>query len=254
MSKQQTISRLCSLLQLSEKESQIYSELLSFQSGVTVAVLSERTSIPRGTLYGLLDSLVIRGIVLESTTNGKHYRPAPLDELEQLLKAHVSQAQQDVTDFIEMKSEFKNIVNNPIIHPKFTYAEGLTAMIQTYYSTLQNQEKFIRAIFPESSVIDTLGKKVVEDFKVERKRRGIQVRTLVASKNILRDSLLESSVDNNMEIRNLPNDYSFSATFLIFDNKVNFFTVGSELISARIESREYSETMKSLFDTIWDSV
>lgn len=247
------LHELSNLLGLSQKEELIYRTLFSFPLGCNVATLSNATHIPRGTLYGLLEIMTSRGITQQTRHGGKFYRASPLSDLENLLQTRVTQAQDELVRFNNSKENFKKLVGTPIVHPKFTFAEGQSALVQTYFSALQNNEKFIRAIFPEKSVLNKLGRKTVEEFRRNRLARNIQVRSLVSKLDKERDSLLETSEENKMSTRWLPEDYKFSTTILIFDNSVIFFTVQDETISARIESKEYSETMKSLFDTIWDS-
>lgn len=248
-----SIDNLCSLLELSSKESLIYRKLLEYPAGVSVAILSDKIKIPRGTLYGILDGMVSRGTVQLSTNGGKQYRPTPLDELENFMKTKVTRAQDELELFKNSKQAFSKIIGKAQTHPKFTYNHGEAGLVQTYFSILQTEEKFIRAIFPEKNVLDKLGRATVLEFKKLRLGRGIKVKTLISMESLQEDSLLESSERNNMETKLLPLHLKFPASIFIFDSTVAFFTTGDETTSAKIESKAYSETMKSLFDTIWDN-
>jgi sugar-specific transcriptional regulator TrmB len=246
------LKQLFTALELSEKEISIFTTLIKFPSGANIATLSTTSHIARGTLYENLANLAEHGIVHKSKGRGTIYRVATVTELETVLKNNIRKAEDNLDILKNSESELQKLIGSPLVKPKFTFTEGSVGSIHAYFTSLQSKEKLVRFIFPENGIIQLLGRKSLEDYLDQRLRYNITARALVNQKDINKETFLTTKNNELREVRKLPKHHDFTSAIVIYDNCVNFFTVGQETISARIESQEFATTMKSLFDTIWE--
>ncbi len=249
----ETETQLKTLLEISDKEWLVFKALLVSKFPLSVAALSKMTKLPRSTTYDAIDALLVLGIVETEQKHGKTFQSMPIEHIEKMLQQRVRSAESKLEQFKQSKTDIENIIgSDKIVIPKLTYSYGREGALQGYFSSLQTKEKFVRCVWPEQKMIEKIGVKTIEEYLEMRINSGIRIRVLGDSIDPNK-SFLQDSESKLREVHMLPKNIQLKTAIIIFDDTVNFFTLGDQMISARIENAEFSETMKTLFDALWDA-
>lgn len=90
-------------------------------------------------------------------------------------------------------------------------------------------------------------------FTKRRVKNKIRSKWLLSESEKLEKDLLENQEKDMREIRILPKDMSMRGIIFIFDNKISVLTPNEEqAVGFLIESDSLSETLKSMFDALWE--
>jgi len=102
------------------------------------------------------------------------------------------------------------------------------------------------ALVPTENTFALFDDSFLNYWRSEREKKQIKSRG-IWSKFI--DTPLQSQ--NLQELRVFPKDLMFPSTVVIYDNKVAVFSSPREQFAFVIESDEYAQTMKALFEQLW---
>jgi sugar-specific transcriptional regulator TrmB len=245
------LKTLIDLLNLSEKSSTVFQALFTSKFPLTVVSLSKITKIARSTLYDILDDLVQKALVESEEKHSKTFQSVSLEQIEYILKNRAILAQKQVETFEQNKRAIESAMNGEkIIIPKLTYSHGIESVQKAYFSSLQAKEKLLRFVWPEERMLKNFPPTVVNEYLKMRIANKVSVKVL-GNNPKTKNTFMLTEPAQLREVKILPEISILKTGIMIFDDTVNFFTLGDQMISAHIENAEFSDTMKALFDALW---
>jgi sugar-specific transcriptional regulator TrmB len=250
------LKKLLDTLGLSTKESEVLSILLQFDS-LLVKDLAKKARLNRTTTYGILKTLVDKGLVSSIVKYGvREYQsiepallPTYIERQEELLR--------------ERKKEIKNILpqiqkirGDKSVFPKLYFFEGLDGLKQAYEDTLENNTgKLIEEFTGPDAMFEELGqKKWVEYYIKKRVERGIACR--IIAPNTTWSQWTKNNDAASLRVTKLiPEKYQFATEVVLYDNKVGLFSFSKEKpMAIIIEDDNICATMRTLFRYVDDGL
>ncbi len=234
---------------LEPKEAKLYLAILEMHEP-TVAEVAKVTNINRTTAYDLVHSLVRRGMVqlvpssrVKSRSDTKVIRPQNPDKL--------------LTDWLQTKILLDHVVpqlqelnerSGPF--PRTTYFEGVDGMRHALFETLTWGSELC-GIMSMGDLHGSIGKIATDDYVNERCKRKIWLR-VVRSHEKDTDEGWSSNKDEFRVARHAPDAYVYNMTMLVGADKVIMLSTRNENFAVKIESTEYAEMQRNLFEILWN--
>ncbi len=230
-------------LGLDENEIKVYVSCLN-NNGISVKDISKKSGLIRTTVYGVLHSLINKGLVSTMKKDG--------------VKLFIAASPKELLNILDQKRE---IISS--ILPKLnelSKTKGITQNVEFFegangVKTITND---IISVSNETVKILGAGKKWIEFSRpfstvYYRKKKEANVKTKsIATDTKEERKILKDKIVKNSEFRFLKNvDLTKSATF-IYHDKVSF--VNYEKESPRgfiIQDKEFNKTQNDLFDILW---
>lgn len=237
-------------LGLSDKEAAIYVVLLSVDHA-SVLDIAKKTKIKRPTVYVALDSLEKKGLVSETQIGKKvHYQAEPPERLETYVerqKTALLEQQKRLKDFIpQLKSIQRQGGERPMVK-YFEGREGILSSLEEFYGeTKEGGEVYI--VYPRDAMTELF-------LPEERKKyHDIRVKNNVSAKVIYTQTTGSSPEGENVNRKILDaNKYPISCDIAVYNDKVKISILGKHISSIFIRSKDFAETMKSLFNVVFDA-
>ncbi|MFH1187553.1 MAG: helix-turn-helix domain-containing protein [bacterium] len=233
---------------LSPKEIKVYLACLELGKA-RVQDISQKTGIERTNNYSLLQGLIAKGLVRDIEASGKHLFIAESPE-NLILKL------KDKEDKIkQIMPELKSLYNLSPNKPKIKFYEGKEGYSAICEETLNSGSKEILYFANLSNLYETLGGSSYDDeyYIPKRLKNNIHLRMLVTPDKRMQE-MKKRDKQENRETKFLPKNFPFEGSVFIFENKTALISSSKELISLVIESKYISEMLKSMFETLWQSI
>lgn len=252
------IDQLLQSIGLSAKETQMYVTLL--RSGTQpISYLAKKAGLNRGTGYVVLHSLLDKGLVTKVVKRGVQYF-SPL-EPQQLVtyvdhreKALV-QAKQGIQSAM---GQFIALMNPLTAKPKIEFFDGQEGARIVLDRTLRSKEKILRSFLSIADIIEFLGADYFSDYTEKRIRLGLTLHALRTQEKDRQAEKLDShartyvtSKRQKRVIHHIPDDLAFPMTIYMFDTTLAIISSKDEGFSLLIESKEFTNMMKKIFDLLW---
>ncbi|MDP2683565.1 MAG: helix-turn-helix domain-containing protein [bacterium] len=238
-------------LGLTSKEIKAYLALLKLQSANPHQIAKE-AKVERTTIYKILDDLTERGLISRSIAGKKlsYFAESP-----EMLKNMLSEQQSIVSQILPYLSALQGSKGSRPIIKFYENKEGIRKVLT---ESLNSREKIRRDFAFVENVVDFFGLRFIHKQIEDRIKRGIHVCSLRrkprGNKISEKDWYLKK--DNKellREVRYLPASIEFEPLIIIYDHVVAVMSSQKESYAFVIESREFSQAMKSLFDIAWSS-
>jgi len=100
---------------------------------------------------------------------------------------------------------------------------------------------------------EMLGQEFVDDFVKTRIEKKIASRTLRPLGYKANREVGKSQVEQLREIRIMPETLKIKPYFIIYDNKVLVISSPEEKLGFIIESKDFADAQKAIFDFIWSN-
>ncbi len=238
-------------LGLSEIEQKVYLYGISVPP-LAVSALAKQAGLTRSNAYNVIDSLQSKGLCwnlgAEYGRKIKFAEPERLVVLHQEKIASLKEMEKEIEDLSEALKEEK--YSGPVVQPRVQYFQGTEGVKKLYTDSLTSKDKLVRTAVYEG-IYERFGTEYVSNYIKERYNRGIKNRILYAESMDAFDKKYESDPTNNREVRIPPKSINFDSMIMIYDSRVAIITMANEIFGTLIESVDFSNTMKSWFDTIW---
>lgn len=235
-------------LGLHEKEASVYIALLGLGQA-TVSEIAKKAGINRTTVYDILSSLGLKGLVSISGKEPKQeYRAENPDKLITYLKKDLELKTQNVRYAELILPELKSI-HKIGERPRIKFYEGEEGLREVYEDTLTSEETILAY-----AAVDDVNRGIPNYFPKYYKRRAaknIPIRAIFPDTPIARE---RSALDKEERRESLliPFDtYSFTPEINIYNNKV-MIASWREKLGIIIESEEIADAMKKIFELSWD--
>ncbi len=248
------VKKLVESIGLSDKEASVYLSLLSFDY-LKVSDLAKKVDIHRVALYAVLDNLIQKGLANKFKKSGATYFSALspkrllnyMDREREDMEARYEKQRKLLEEMIP-KIESTRFEQSDKPHVQFY--EGKKGMREAYEDTLTAQET-IRAY----ANVQTMHEALPNFFPKYYKRRTdakIAIRAIMPN-NTASQERAEKDPQELRQSRFLTDDNTFSPEVNIYNNKV-LITSWKEQMAIIIESKEYADLQKSIYDQLWKSL
>lgn len=232
-------------LGMSEKEARVYLAILGLGSS-TIQPIANRSGVKRTSIYYFIDHLVELGLVDKSKVGGRlRYTALTPSRLVELQQQRLRQIEQTLPEFL-------SLFNVSAKKPKISYFEGPEQMKNIVLEETRCKKE-AWYIWRGRDVIDMIGgPKFMADVDRKRKAKGVQVRTIRFREA---DVTFKGSANGPEELRELrwaPAGTDFPMIMGIYDtDKVGFLTSRKSGFGILIESPEFSQAMRVLYESFW---
>jgi len=236
-------------LGLSDKEATLYLELLRLGPS-SVRQLAEKSDVNRGTVYDCLKRLQILGIVEFYEKEAKQFfvatDPLRLRDLAERQIRDTEQAKKKLDDFIpELKSLYDSGGERPVSR-YFTKNEIHKILEDVLNICAESDEKIYRIYSAEG-----VRKYLYEQFPTfsdVRVAKGISVRVIA-----LGDGGELRGLDERRWLKSSPSTPTY---IIIYPKKTAYISLDAknEPVGVVIENEGVSETQKTIFDSLWNSL
>lgn len=233
---------------LEEKEAKVY--LAALELGATnIHDLAEKSGIKRSTVYEMLKKLEPMGLITESIKGKRKLYVASDPEK---LKRSIKEKEQLLNQILP---ELKILNNTGATKPKITYYEGQEGLRQIHNLSLETVKKEASWISPIRSIAESVGKDFLEGIIERRAKDKYWIRSiLVTDQHFDSYKYYDPTTFEKTyrKIRFAPRGLNISNAIGIWDNKVAVLSSRKEGFGFIIESEEYTNTIKILYDLLWN--
>lgn len=226
------------------KKAEVY--LACLETGkATAYAIAKRTGLRRPTVYDIADRLMKEGLVFKSVAKGtRYYSPA---DPEALLE-RVRRQEQEIK---AVMPELQELYNGPRVKPAIRYFEGKNGIVEMYEDSLRSLRKGDEILGYVGE--DVLGNipEYASDYVRRRVEKGIRLRGIY--KNT--PGLQEYMSDNARQLRTVkilpPESFPQRNEINIYGNKVAIANYGAEMFGMLIESKEFADSQRAIFELAW---
>lgn len=230
---------------LDVKEARLYLALLQ-EGGLPVSSAAERAFVSRTNAYDIVKRLVRRGLVQVVEDVGDHRTVLQANDPGVLLQQLAIQRER-----VEAMLPRLRAVRPKGSLPRVRYLEGAAGIRSALFESLSWPSP-LYGILSMSDLMAIPGASAMAEYIQGRRDRGLQ---LHAVRSAEKESTLQwpTTEADLRVVRLAPEPYVFSMTTLIGEHTVATLSSRQENFAMIIESQEYAEQQRYLFEVLWDS-
>ncbi len=232
---------------LSEHEAAVYLAALHL-GPTTILKLAYAAKIKRTTVYSVVESLIIKGLMNKIVKGFKTYLESqPPDKLEVILTERqqlLSKIMPDLQSLYNLKGEESTI----------KYYEGLNGVKTVYESLLQDvrpHDDYLVISYFEPWV--NLDPDFFTDFIKRRAKLPINIRLLLQDSSVARQ---QKEMENalNEKVKFLPSGTLFNTNLVVIPKRVVIHQLEPPIMAIVIENKNVVSMHQQLFEIIWKSI
>ncbi len=228
-----------------QNQTKIYLAVLELGEGKAQDI-AKKAHVLRPTAYEVLEQLKEIGAVGQYSRHGvRFYMAEPPVKLEKILESK----KKSIRDILP---ELESMYNISGFKPKIHYYEGLEGYKTVYEDTLTASGGRLYGILSMKDLFDTVGEEYMNDYIARRIKAGIHLQ-VIRSEAKDKKPIWKESAKELRTLRLAPEDFTFPLTMYIYDNKVSLMSSKRENFGLIIESKEFMQTQKALFDILWQA-
>lgn len=232
---------------LADKEAKVFLASLELGSSA-VQEIAKKADINRATTYVIIEKLMKKGL-MSSVGKGKktYFQTEDPKRLLKLLEEQEEGLKRKEEEFKKYLPELETLFNIAEEKPKVRFFEGKEGLIAIREDYFRASNKEALGFFARDEERNVFSEEEIKKAIEERIKRKIRVRSLYAdTKKLLTKPELTIG-------RFIPKDkFPISSSFIIYDNKVSITSLKGKLIGVIIESKEISNTLRSIFELAWE--
>jgi len=238
--------QLTNLLQkagFTEKEALIYIALSELGTG-TVTQIAQRAKLKRSIVYLILEGLIKRGYIslLPDTKINRYLAVDPTKIFNDL--------KNNLANFKDALPSFLAIFNQSIWKPKINFFEGKEGVLSVYRQTETAKEAYyITSISGITEYMPDEVERWINFFK--NTSRSYKCKQILADTPKDREFAKRAQA-KNVQFKFLPKNSVMEMDISLFDNKVALTSLGGHLFIVVIESKSLYNSMKTIFDLLWE--
>jgi sugar-specific transcriptional regulator TrmB len=233
-------------LGLNKKEAAVY--IASLELGESnINRISTKSKISRTTVYDIIDSLKLKGLIGSINKKKKKYYFATDPNF---LNEKIDQERNTLKSILPELLSISNIIDKK---PKIQFYEGAEGIKEIYLDTLKYPNDTIHAWVTDKvfSVFDEKDDEFINYYLKKRIEKKIIARVIAPNTELLRRY---KNLDNQ-NIRqtkiNTDNDFNIDVEIDLYANKKIGIMAFEERIGLIIESPKIFNTLKNIFNSMW---
>lgn len=228
------------------KKADVYLAILELGSG-TVIEIARKSEVKRTTVYDILLDLEKTGLIYQTTKESKRLFVA---EDPEKLKKKLEEKERMLDEMLPQLRSFYNLKG---IKPKIKFYEGKEGLRQVYADTLNYNGEILA--FASEDVVKVLGMDWANDYLSKRVKKDIRIRVILPKTEMIEKDF------NPLDQKQLRSSKLVSAKKYPFSIEINIY--GHQkvaLMSSReemgiiIEGAEIYNTLKLIFELLWDTL
>jgi len=231
-------------LGLLENEIKVYFYLLE-QGLSSPPQIARGTKMARPNLYGLLQSLKEKNLVIEQRRGQrKIYSAADPSVLVQTLESRTEAMKQVLPDLRALFASQKN-------KPTIKFFEGTEQVKEIFYEMLE--AKSVLGVSSTKKLYDAFGWDFFKKYITQMRERGIFLKDILTQDSINTSAQIPISVLKSMyDTRLLPKEYdSIPVDVLIWDDKVALISTEQPIFGTLIKNQAVATIMQIMFNLSW---
>ncbi len=238
---------------LNDKEVEVYLTLVT-HDWMTALQLSRKCSVKRTTLYRILESLLVMGLVEEKIDDKTTlYAATPGDSLDNLIRERENETKRmreivpDITSHIRLL----HLVRPLEVGVRFF--RGVRGL--QYLNLKQTTSKDKEVLIIDSDQWDSiLSREFAEEVRARHVKNGVVVREIAnrhSEDNSWTDNL--EYLQHHYQYRVLPKEVlNITQDIYVYDDTIQYSGYSqSDLVGIEIINREYATMMKQMFEMLW---
>ncbi|HBO16583.1 MAG: Transcriptional regulator, TrmB [Candidatus Moranbacteria bacterium GW2011_GWE2_35_2-] len=234
-------------LDLGEKEIEVYISILK-QKQTTITRIADSAGIKRTSVYHCLENLIKKGLISRISKDGRNYYNAedPKESFSNILN-------EKKEIILSLIPKVKEIYGQSGSFPEIKIYHNLAGIKKIFEDLLSCKEKINRYYLSGFLLEGILGKEFVDDFVMKRVKKGIKsfsLRTFAYKPEREKGEIHSKQL---REVRFIPENVIIKPYMVIYDDKVVVISTKEEKIGFVIQSKEYADAQKALFDMIWNN-
>ncbi len=235
------------LLELNEKEAKIYKAILQARRA-TIIELARATDIKRTTVYHCLDSLAEKDLINRVIKDSHKYYYA--EDPEESLKSLVKEKEEAIKKLIP---DLKSIFGTELYQPEIRIYRNTSGIRKILEDVIATREPVARYYLSEANLEDMAGADFVDDFVKRRIATGVKSLALRSFKYKPEREKGTTHAKQLREVKFIPEEITIKPYICIYDDKVAMISTKEEKLGFIIQSHEFAEAQKAIFDMIWNS-
>lgn len=220
---------------LNRQEAEVY-VYLTKEKNQTATKIAEKTKINRSVAYSVLESLIKKGLVNYVLINGvKKFSSTKPDTLVGFMK----DKEESLKKVLPLLKSLKPNGNDAV---KVEVFEGVNGALAVMKDLLKTSNEYVAFGEDKSfqQIMGTLAKQYIRQLNEGK----IKERLLIPQGQ-------KALVGKNTEVRYLPKETSLPSLTAVYGNKVAIAIFQEPYYAIVIESKQLSQTYKSLFEHLW---
>ncbi len=241
-------------LGLSEKEAKVYTTSLELGPD-TVQNIAKASGINRATTYVQIDSLKEKGLMSEFEKGKKTYyvaeSPEVLTNLINKEEVELNFKKLELGRVVPDLVKFYDKISSSTEKPKIRFFEGEEGVSQIRADFLKTQNETVYGFINLDQVLNKFVKNR-DNYTEKRVSKKIYSKLIYTKKTGRYDNEIEK--DKLREMRYVkPDKFPFDADISIYRDKVAFISYKNDAVGVIIENKPIAETMKAIFNAIWEN-
>ncbi len=242
-----------------QKEAVVYSYLLEYGGGYP-SQIADKTQINRVTVYKILTTLCVQGVVAEVEKRKKlYYYPESVSKFIRVTKQKVTLAEDAYEKALKLMPEIEGLLQSHDGKPRVTFYEGKDRVIEAYMTQVEGKGSYELCAFASTDHLKSFlpWKKFREYIKLKEKyhitARGIIPDTSI-NKKFLDDTHMGIKEKYKPIIRYVSKDiFPFKGEIVMYKNTKILFVKFDEVnpIAVIIEDQMIHNMMKMIFELAW---
>ena len=249
------ITQILSSLDLNEEEIKIYLALLELGQS-TAGNLAKRLGLARATLYGYLDKLYEKGLIVQSqNTNVKTFTAELPEKINLLFQQKIEDVQNKQLQYREIMPDLRKNQASKLLSPRFQLYEGEAGVKHVLKDMLLYSNLETQAFWPIKAMVEILSPDFFRYHNKERIKNNLYTRAIWPQGQLINPSeypYLGVGEKFRREIRVAPNEIDFTMGYWIYGDKVACISSRKESFGFIIESTEYAEMLRTQFEMLWN--
>lgn len=234
-------------LGLTDNEAKVYLACLELGQA-TVQELSKKSGVKRTTVYIAIEGLKEKGLVSQSKKAKKTMfaveSPDSLLALSQKRHEALKQALPELKSIYNMAGAEK---------PKLRFYEARQGYLTVYENILKDKPKELLAIASYDDLCHHLDQRYEDEWIEQRIKLGIKLRWL-DFRTRATEKMQRRSKEELRELRFLPKNFKFTSSMFIYNDKIVLMSGRQkDFMAVVIESSEFCQMFKQLFEFFWQS-
>lgn len=239
-------------LGLSDKEAKTY--LASLESGpAAVQEISKKAGLKRPTVYFAIEQLMKKGLMSSLEKGKKRFFTAESPErLVSLIAAQRKKAQTLEEGLQRALPELNNIFNLTGEKPQVRFFEGKDGLKSIQEDILKSSFKSLEEIVPLDEAYKVFPPKLGDHRqRLAGKTKKVSRRIIYTSKK----GAVRPRFEGITQRKFISSEkFPFSAEFVLYGDKAAIVAYRGKLVGLIIESREITDSLRSFFNLVWQSL
>lgn len=150
--------------------------------------------------------------------------------------------------------DLKNLLGKGAVIPEIKIYHNIAGLRSIFEDLLNSKEKIARYYVCDFNTDELLGIEFVDKFVKKRIEAGIKSLSLRSFKYKPEREKELTHAKQLREVKFLPEGVELAPYMCVYDNKVVIISSKKEMVGFIIESQEFAEAQKAIFDLIWNTV